>query len=56
VAKAMHGLEIKKAKYPGIIMDVTFDNTGEIDRESFLVEVKAGRQVVVSTLPALGKK
>ncbi len=56
VAKAMHGLEIKKAKYPGIIMDVTFDNTGEIDRESFLVEVKGGRQVVVSTLPALGKK
>jgi branched-chain amino acid transport system substrate-binding protein len=56
VAQAMHGLEIKKSKYPGIIMDVTFDNTGEIDRESFLVEVKGGKQVVVATLPALGKK
>ena len=56
VAAAMHGLEISKAKMPGIIMDVRFDNTGEIDRESFLVEVKGGRQVVVATLPPLGKK
>ena len=52
----MHGLEIKKAKYPGIIMDVSFDKTGEIDRESFIVEVKGGKQVVVATLPPLGKK
>ena len=56
VAAAMHGLEISKAKMPGIIMDVRFDDTGEIDRESFLVEVKGGRQVVVATLPPLGKK
>jgi branched-chain amino acid transport system substrate-binding protein len=56
VADAMHGLEIKKSKYPGIIMDVTFDKTGEIDRESFIVEVKGGKQVVEATLPPLGKK
>jgi len=56
VAKAMHGMEIKKSKYPGVIMDVRYDETGEIDRESFLVEVKGGKQVVVSTLPPLGKK
>jgi branched-chain amino acid transport system substrate-binding protein len=56
VAKAMHGLEIKKSKYPGVIMDVRYDNTGELDRESFLVEVKGGKQVVVATLPPLGKK
>ena len=56
VAQAMKGLYISAKKYPGIIMDVTFDANGDLDRESFLVEVKDGRQVVVATLPALGKK
>ena len=37
-------------------MDVTFDDKGDLDRESFMVEVKNGRQVVVETLPAIGKK
>ncbi len=37
-------------------MDVSFDANGDLDRESFLVEVKGGRQVVVATLPALGVK
>jgi branched-chain amino acid transport system substrate-binding protein len=37
-------------------MDVTFDDKGDVDRESFMVEVKNGRQVVVETLPALSKK
>jgi hypothetical protein len=27
-------------------MDVSFDANGDLDRESFLVEVKNGRQVV----------
>jgi branched-chain amino acid transport system substrate-binding protein len=53
VAQAMKGLVIKKSKYPGIIMDVRFDDKGDIDRESFLVEVKGGRQVVTATLPPL---
>jgi branched-chain amino acid transport system substrate-binding protein len=56
VAQAMKGLHISAKKYPGIIMDVTFDANGDLDRESFLVEVKNGRQVVVATLPPLGKK
>jgi branched-chain amino acid transport system substrate-binding protein len=37
-------------------MDVSFDEKGDLDRESFLVEVKNGRQSVVATLPALSKK
>ncbi len=41
---------------PGLLMDVCFDEKGDIDRESFLVEVKGGRQVVVEVLPPLGKK
>jgi branched-chain amino acid transport system substrate-binding protein len=53
VAQAMKGLVIQKGKVPQIIMDVKFDDKGDIDRESFLVEVKGGRQNVVSTLPPL---
>jgi branched-chain amino acid transport system substrate-binding protein len=53
VAQAMKGLVIQKSKVPQIIMDVRFDDKGDIDRESFLVEVKGGRQVVVATLPPL---
>lgn len=56
VAAAMKGLEIKVAKYPGILMDVKFDDKGDLDRESYLVEVKNGRQVVTDVLPPLGKK
>ena len=53
VAQAMKGLKISAAKYPGVIMDVTFDDKGDLDRDSFLVEVKNGKQEVVATLPPL---
>jgi hypothetical protein len=54
VAAALHGLKVATTKKPGVLMDVSFDNNGDIDRESFMVEVKNGKQVVVATLPALG--
>jgi branched-chain amino acid transport system substrate-binding protein len=53
VAKAMHGLKVTTAQEPGILMDVVFDENGDLDRESFLTEVKGGKQVVVATLPPL---
>jgi branched-chain amino acid transport system substrate-binding protein len=56
VAKALHGLTVTAAKTPGVIMDVSIDGNGDLDRESFIVEVKDGKQVVKETLPALGKK
>jgi len=56
VAKALHGLHISAAKTPGILMDVTIDANGDLDRESFLVEVKNGKQVVKEVLPPLSKK
>jgi branched-chain amino acid transport system substrate-binding protein len=54
VAAAMHTLKVSTAKEPGILMDVSFDANGDLDRESFLVEVKNGKQEVVATLPPLG--
>ena len=41
---------------PGVLMDVCFDDKGDLDRESFLVEVKNGKAEVVATLPAASKK
>jgi branched-chain amino acid transport system substrate-binding protein len=35
-------------------MDVSFDSKGDLDRESFMIEVKNGKQEVVAILPALG--
>lgn len=56
VAKALHGLTVTAAKEPGVIMDVSVDANGDLDRESFIVEVQNGRQIVKETLPALGRK
>ena len=52
-AEALHGMTIKAADQPGILMDVTFDKNGDIDRQGFLVEVVAGKQVVKQVLPKL---
>jgi branched-chain amino acid transport system substrate-binding protein len=56
VAKALHGLCISAAKTPGVLMDVCIDDKGDLDRESYIIEVKDGRQVVKEVLPALAKK
>ncbi len=56
VAAAMQGLALKADKNPGVLMDVAFDTKGDIDRESFIVEVKDGKQVVKEVLPALAAK
>ncbi len=53
VADALHGLTITAAKEPGILMDVTFDQNGDIDRQGFLVEIVDGKQVVKQVLPKL---
>jgi branched-chain amino acid transport system substrate-binding protein len=55
VAQAMHGLKVTAAKEPGVIMDVSFDGNGDLDRESFLVEVHNGKQEIKQILPPLGK-
>ena len=54
-AAAMHGAKISVKDAPGVLMDVSFDKNGDIDRESFLTKVVNGKQVVVETLPPLGK-
>lgn len=56
VAAAIHNSCFSAKQYPGVLMDVCFDDKGDLDRESFLVEVKNGHPVVVQTLPPLNAK
>jgi branched-chain amino acid transport system substrate-binding protein len=53
LAANLHGLTVKAANEPGILMDVTFDQNGDIDRQGFLVEIVGGKQVVKQVLPKL---
>ena len=55
IAEALHGLTITPDRVPGILIEATWDDTGEIDRISFLAEVKDGKQVITQTLPKLKK-
>ncbi|MDO6966713.1 ABC transporter substrate-binding protein [Rhizobium alvei] len=52
IAEKMHGLTLKASEYPGVLMDVSWDETGEMSRESFFVKVENGKQVVDAILPA----
>lgn len=51
IAEKLHGLTLTAAEYPGILMDITWDENGEVSRESFLVKVENGAQKVVAVLP-----
>jgi branched-chain amino acid transport system substrate-binding protein len=55
IAAALRGLTISPDKVPGILIEATWDETGEIDRISFLAEVKGGKQVITKVLPKLKK-
>jgi len=52
-ADAMHGIKLSVKQYPGILMDVSFDNNGDLDRESFMTRAANGKQEIIATLPAL---
>jgi branched-chain amino acid transport system substrate-binding protein len=56
MAQAMKGLKIKAAEHPGVLMDVSFDANGDLDRESFLAEARNGKQEIKEVLPALSAK
>ena len=53
-ADTMHGLRLSVKDYPGILMDVSYDKNGDLDRESFMIRVVNGKQEVIATLPAIG--
>jgi len=54
-AKTLHGMTITPQQEPGILMEVTYDQNGDIDRQSFMTEVVEGKQVENAVLPTLGR-
>jgi branched-chain amino acid transport system substrate-binding protein len=52
-AKTLHGATILAKDYPGVLLDVKYDNNGDLDRQSFMVKVVNGKQEVIETLPPL---
>jgi branched-chain amino acid transport system substrate-binding protein len=55
-AQTLHGMTITPKDEPGVLMEVTFDKNGDLDRESFLGEVVGKQQKIVEVLPKLGLK
>ncbi len=56
VAEVLHGLKVTTAEHPGVLMDVSVDANGDLDRQSFLAEARNGKQEIKEVLPALGAK
>lgn len=54
VAEAMKGLKVNLDKYPGALMYTEYDKKGDLDRMSFMVQVKNGKQEVIDMVPPLG--
>ena len=50
-AAAMKNVSLSAKDHPGILLDIRYDDKGDLDRDGFLVEVKNGKQVVIATLP-----
>lgn len=55
-AAAMKGVTLAVKDHPGILMDVSFDQNGDIDRESYMTKVENGKQVISAILPPIGRK
>jgi branched-chain amino acid transport system substrate-binding protein len=52
VAEAMRGLAISAKDHPGVLLDVRYDDKGDLDRASFIVHVINDRQQFLAMLPA----
>ncbi len=55
LAKTLHGMTISPKDEPGILIETTWDDKGDIDRISFIAEVIGGKQKITGELPKLGK-
>jgi branched-chain amino acid transport system substrate-binding protein len=53
LADTLRGANITVAEEPGILIDTTIEANGDLDRISFLAEVKDGKQIITETLPKI---
>jgi branched-chain amino acid transport system substrate-binding protein len=54
VRACLHNNLFTAVEEPGILLDVYVNDKGDIDRASFIVEVKDGKPVVTKTVAMLG--
>ncbi len=55
-AAAMKNISLSAKANPGLLLDVSYDENGDLDRESYLTTVVNGKQVVREILPPVGRK
>jgi branched-chain amino acid transport system substrate-binding protein len=56
LAAAMHGAKITTADNPGVLLDVAYDQNGDLDRVGFMTKVVDGKQQVIAVVPAASTK
>ena len=54
MAEMLHCTTITTEDEPGVLLDIVYDENGDVDRESFLVTVQDSAQVITEVLPRLG--
>ena len=55
-AAAMKNISLSAKDNPGLLLDISYDENGDLDRESYLTQVVNGKQVVKEILPPVNKK
>jgi branched-chain amino acid transport system substrate-binding protein len=55
-AAAMKNVSLSAKTHPGLLLDLSYDENGDLDRESYLTTVVNGKQVVSAVLPPVNKK
>jgi branched-chain amino acid transport system substrate-binding protein len=55
-AAAMKNISLSAKATPGLLLDVSYDTNGDLDRESYMTKVVGGKQVVTDILPPVNKK
>jgi branched-chain amino acid transport system substrate-binding protein len=55
-AAAMKNISLSAKTHPGLLLDISYDENGDLDRESYLTTVVNGKQVVSEILPPVSKK
>jgi branched-chain amino acid transport system substrate-binding protein len=51
-AETLHGLTLKADEYPGVLMDISWDENGETSHATAMGEIVDGKLEITKVLPA----
>ena len=49
----LHNRTLRAKKYPNLLMDIYYDENGDVDRQSFLIEIRNQKHAIFGILPPL---